>query len=117
MLAPDIDLAALPLRDDVVFTQELFGGFAKRFFSFDFSAAKFSAQLQKPILSNVFGLRETLFLCTGAPIFAGKIGGALPESAIGTFVNVNFSAEDRVLFGRDGRPPLLLQKRKCERVV
>jgi hypothetical protein len=110
VLTPDIVLAALPLRDDVVFAQESFGCFAKGFFCFDFTAAQFSTELQKPILSNIFGFRETLFFCTGATIFAGEISGTLPESAMRTFVNVNFSAEDRVLFGRDGRPPLLLQK-------
>jgi hypothetical protein len=105
MLAPDIYLAALPLRDDVVFTQKLFGCFTKSFFCFDFAAAKFSMELQKPVLCNTFCLRETLFFCTGAAIFAGEISGALPERAMRTLVDVNFSAEDGVLFGRNGRPP------------
>jgi hypothetical protein len=110
VLASDIVLAALPLRDNVVFAQELFGRFAKSFFCLDFSAAKFSAELQKPILRNLYGFLYTLFFCAGATIFAGEISGALPESAVRTFVDVNFSTEDGVLLGHYGRPPLLLQK-------
>ena len=43
LLAFDVDLAVLALRDDVVFTKESFGCFAEGFFCFDFSATELSS--------------------------------------------------------------------------
>jgi hypothetical protein len=34
----------------------------------------------------------------GAPILAGKIGGALPKVAVGTLVNMDFAAQNGVVF-------------------
>jgi len=73
--------------------------FAKGLFGFDFSGAEFSAQLQIPVLSDLLGFREAFFLGADAPILAREIGGALPQAAIGTLVDVDFAAEDSVLFG------------------
>ena len=98
VLAPEVALAALALREDVVFTQELFGCFAEGSFCFDFSAAEFPAELQIPILGNLLGFREALFLCAGPAVLAGEIAGALPAAAVGAFVDVNLSTEDGVLF-------------------
>src|SRR5208337_4376313 len=108
--------AALALREDVVFTQKLFGCFAEGFFCFDFSAAEFPAELQIPILGNLLGFREALFLCAGPAVLAGEIAGALPAAAVRAFVDVNLSTEDGVLFRHRGCPPNSFKKRKCERV-
>src|SRR5208337_2934226 len=105
--------AALALREDVVFTQKLFGCFAEGFFCFDFSAAEFPAELQIPILGNLLGFREALFLCAGPAVLAGEIAGALPAAAVRAFVDVDLSTEDGVLFRHRGCPPNSFKKRKC----
>jgi len=52
MVVVHVFFIALPLGDDVVLAQVLFGGFAKGFFGFDFSVAELSAQLQtKPVFN------------------------------------------------------------------
>ena len=54
--------------------------------------------MQVPILGDLFGFREAVFLRAGPAILAGEVAGALPEAAVRAFVNVNLAAEDRVLF-------------------
>ena len=70
VLAFDIDLVALALGDDVVFTQVLFRGFAESFFCFDFAVAEFAAKLEIPVLGDLLGLREAVFFGAGAAILA-----------------------------------------------
>lgn len=48
----------------------------------------FSAQLQVPVLGDLLGFREAFFFGADAPILARQIGGALPQTAIGTLVDV-----------------------------
>lgn len=117
VLASEIAFAAFGLRDDVVFTQKLFGCFAEGFFCFDFSAAEFPAELQIPTLGNLLGFREALVLCAGLAVLAGEIDGELPAAAVPAFVDVNLSTEDGVLFRGRGCPPNSCKERKCERVV
>jgi hypothetical protein len=94
----DVVVAALALRDDVVFAQTQFGPFAEGFLCFDFSGAEFAAQLQIPVLGDLVGFREAVFLRAGAAILAGEVAGALPGAAIRTFLDVNLAAQDGVLF-------------------
>ena len=105
VLALDVDLAALALRDDVEFAQELVGGFAESFFCFDFSAAGFAAQLQIPVLGDFLGFGEAVFLRAGAAVLAGEIGGALPVAAVRAFVDVDLAAEDVYCSAIVGCPP------------
>ena len=58
---------------------------------------EFSAELQIPVLGDFLGFREAPFLGADTPVLAGKIGGALPQAAVRTLVDVNLAAEDRVL--------------------
>lgn len=117
VLASEVAFAAFGLRDDVVFTQKLFGCFAEGFFCFDFSAAEFPAELQIPTLGNLLGFREALVLCAGLAVLAGEIDGELPAAAVPAFVDVNLSTGDGVLFRGRGCPPDSCKERKCERVV
>ena len=102
VLAFDVDLAALALRDDVVFAQVLVRGFAEGFFCFDFAGAELAAKLQIPVLGDLFGFGEAVFLRACPAVLPGEVGGALPAAAVRAFVNVNFAAQDCVLF-RHGR--------------
>ena len=110
VLAFYVALVALPLGHDVVLAQVMGRDFAKGLFGFDLSGAEFSAQLQIPVLGDFLGLRETFFLGADAPIRARQIGGALPQAAIGTLVDVDFAAQDGVLFGH--RHLLIYAKRR-----
>ena len=71
---------------------------ANGLFALDFSVAEFSAELQIPVLGEFLGFRQALFLGADAPVLTGKVSGALPEVAVRTLVDLNFAAEDRVLF-------------------
>ncbi len=102
VLAFDVDLAALALGDEVVFAQELFRGFAEGLFCLDFAVAELAAKLQIPILRDLLGAREAIFLRGCPPVFAAEEGGTLPAGAVRAFVNVNLAAQDRVVF-RHGR--------------
>ena len=105
VLAFDVDLAALALRDDVVFAQVLFGSLAESFFCFDFSAAEFSAELQVPILGDLFGFPEAVFFRACAPVFSAEITGTLPATAVRALVDVNFAAHEGELFSHRGCLP------------
>jgi hypothetical protein len=48
--------------------------FAKALFALDFSGAEFSAQLQIPVLGDLLGFREALFLGADAPVLGRQIG-------------------------------------------
>jgi hypothetical protein len=98
VLAVDVDLAALALRDEVVFAQELFRGFAEGLFCFDFAVAELAAKLQLKILRDLFGAREAIFLRGCPPVSPAEEGGTLPAGAVRAFVNVNLAAKDRVVF-------------------
>ena len=95
-LAVHIALVALPLGHDVVLVQVMGRDFAKGLFGFDLSGAEFSAQLQVPVLSDSLGLRQAFFLGADAPILAREIGGALPQAAIVTLVDVDLAVRASV---------------------
>src|SRR6266851_3015557 len=95
VLAVDVDLAALALRDEVVLAQELFRGFAEGLFCFDFAAAEHAAKLQIPVLGDLFGSREAIFLRGCPAVFPAEVGGTLPAGAVRAFVNVNLAAQDK----------------------
>ena len=100
--APDVVLAALTLRNDVVFAEILVGRFAEGPLVFDFSGAEFATELKIPILCDFLGFGERVFFRAPAAIATCEICGALPTTAVGPSINVNFAAEDCVLF-RHGR--------------
>jgi hypothetical protein len=52
----------LALGDDLVFALELHGGFAKGFFAGYFTVPDLAAQSQIPVLGEVLGLGEAVFL-------------------------------------------------------
>src|ERR1022692_3885112 len=52
----------LALGDDLVFALELHSGFAKGFFARYFTVAGLAAQSQIPVLNEVLGLGEAVFL-------------------------------------------------------
>jgi hypothetical protein len=95
-------LAALTLRDDVVFAEILVGRFAEGSLVFDFSGAKLASELKIPILCDFFCFGERVFFRAPAAIATGEICGALPTTAVGPSINVNLAAENCVLF-RHGR--------------
>jgi hypothetical protein len=47
-------------------------------------------------------VREAFFFGRHAPILSGEICGALPESAVLAFVDVEFASHQFVLFGHSG---------------
>src|ERR1039458_8719428 len=96
--APDVVLAALTLGNDVVFAEVLVGRFAEGPLAFDFSGAEFATELKIPILGYFLGLGETVFFRAPAAIATSEICGALPATAVRSSIDVNFAAEDRVLF-------------------
>src|ERR1022692_4930716 len=100
--APDVVLAALALRDDVVFPEVLVRIFAEGPLGFDFSGAEFATELKIPILGDFLGFGETVFFRAPAAIATSEICGALPATAVRSSIDVNFAAENRVLF-RHGR--------------
>src|ERR1035437_6360662 len=97
VLAVDVNLAAFALGDEVVLAQKLFRRLAEGFFGFDFTVTEFPAKLQVPVLGDLFGYREALFLRAGAAVFPAEVTGSLPASAVRTFVNMNLAAEDGVV--------------------
>ena len=104
MLWPfDVLGVALALGDDLVFALELRGGFAEGFLAADFAVAGLAAQFQIPVLGEVLGLREAVFLGGNAPVLAGEVGGALPVAAVVAPVDVDLAAEDGVLLWHIGR--------------
>jgi hypothetical protein len=80
----------------------LVGRFAEGSLVFDFSGAEFAAQLKIPILCDFLGLGETVFFRAAAAIATCEICGRLPTTAVRPTIDVNFAAEDCVLF-RHGR--------------
>ena len=118
VLALDVVLVSLALRDDVVFLQILFGGFAVGLFGLDLSIAELAPQLEVPVLGDFLGFGEALFLRRAASIFPGEIGGALPVAAVRALVDVDLAAEDVELFWHGAGLHEIGQKgRKCERHV
>src|SRR5665213_1463969 len=93
----------LALGDDLVFALELHGGFAESFFAGYFTVADFATQPQKPVLGEVLGLGEAVFLRRDAPVLAGEVGRTLPQAAVVAAVDVDFAAEDRVFLWHSGR--------------
>ena len=73
---------ALALGDDLVFALELHSGFAKGFFVVYFAVAGLAAQLKIPVLGEVLGLGQAVFLGGNPPVLAGEVGGTLPATAI-----------------------------------
>jgi hypothetical protein len=98
----------LTLRDDVVFAQVLFRRFAKSFFGFDLAGAELSSELQVPVLGDLLGFREAVFLGARAAVLPAEIAGTLPAAAVRAFVNVDLAAQDRVVFRHRRMPPELL---------
>src|SRR5271154_7595459 len=88
VLAVDVDLAALTLCDEVVFAQELFRGFAEGLLCFDFAVAELAAKLQIPVLRDLLGSRQAVFLRGCPAVFSTEVGGTLPAAAVRAFVNV-----------------------------
>src|ERR1700722_6144675 len=82
VLAVDVDLAALALGDEVVLAQELFRGFAEGLFCFDFAVPELAAKLQIPVLSDLFGSRQAVFLRGCPAVFPAEVGGTLPAAAV-----------------------------------
>jgi hypothetical protein len=66
VLALDVDLAPLTLRDDVVFAEVMPGSFAEGLVGFDFSRAECPAQLEIPILGDFLGFGEAVFFGAAA---------------------------------------------------
>jgi hypothetical protein len=87
---------ALALGDDLVFTLELDSGFAKGFFVVYFAVAGLAAQLQIPILGEVLGLGQAVFLGGNPPVLAGEVGGTLPAAAVVPSIDVDLAAENCV---------------------
>jgi len=83
--AVDVDLAALALRDEVILAQELLRGFAECLFGFDFAVAELAAKLEVPVLRDLFGSGEAVFLGGPPAVFPAEVGGALPVAAVRTF--------------------------------
>src|SRR6266851_4069403 len=102
VLAFHVDLAALALRDDVVFAQVLFRRFAKGFFGFDLAGAELAPELQVPVLGDLLGFREALFLRARAAVFPAEVAGTLPAAAVRAFVNVNLAPQASVVFRHRG---------------
>src|ERR1022692_3538656 len=93
----------LALGDDLVFALELHSGFAEGFFAGYFTVPDLAAQPQIPVLGEVLGLGEAVFLGRNAPVLAGEVGRTLPQAAVVAAVNVDFAAEDRVFLWHSGR--------------
>src|SRR5450756_880644 len=87
----------LALGDDLVFALELHCGFAESFFVAYFTAPGLAAQLQIPVLGEVLGLGQAVFLGGNPPVLAGEVGGTLPATAVVAPVDVDLAAQDCVL--------------------
>src|SRR5229473_4143171 len=61
----------LALGDDLVFALELRRGFAEGFFAAQFAGAGLAAQAQIPVLGEVLGLGEAVFLGGNPSVFSG----------------------------------------------
>src|SRR5689334_9376759 len=88
---------ALAFGDDLVFALELGCRVLEGLLADEFARARLAPQLQIPVLREVLGPREAVFLCGNAPVLAFKVCGTLPESAVLTPIDVDLAAEDRVL--------------------
>ena len=73
VLAVHIVLVPLPLRHDVVLAQKMFRHLAKCLFGFEFSSAKLPPKLEIPVLGDILGFGEALFLRAGSTILAREI--------------------------------------------
>src|ERR1700687_76073 len=95
----DVGLASLALGDDLVFPQELLRRVAKGFLCLDFAAAQLAPELQVPVLGDLLGFGQAVFLGAAPTVLAGKVGGTLPVAALRASVDVNLAAQDRMRFG------------------
>jgi hypothetical protein len=84
---------ALALGDDFVFAFEHVGCDAECFSRLDLAGPALPSEIKIPVLCIIFGMGQTFLLGALAPVLAGDVCGALPESAIGSFVNVELSSE------------------------
>jgi hypothetical protein len=62
------------------------------------AVVKFSAEPPVPVLGDFLGFGEAFFFRGGAAVLAGEISGALPKVAVRTLVNVDFAAQNSVVF-------------------
>jgi len=62
------------------------------------AVAELAAKLQIPVLSDLFGSRQAVFLRGRPAVLPAEVGGTLPAAAVRAFVNVNLAAQDRVVF-------------------
>src|ERR1039458_8962448 len=93
----------LALGDDLVFALELHSGFAEGFFAGYFTVPGFAAQPEIPVLGEILGLGEAVFLRGNPSVLAGEVGRTLPQTAVVAPVDVDFAAEDRVFLWHSGR--------------
>jgi hypothetical protein len=74
LVAGDILGIALSLGYDLVFAQELRGGFFEGFFFLDFATTEFALKLEIPVFREVLGLGEAFFVGADPPVFASFVG-------------------------------------------
>jgi hypothetical protein len=74
------------------FLEELFGGLLERLFRYEQAGAGLAAQFEVPVLGHLLGEREAFLVCARAALLAADGGGALPEAAVGTPIDLKLSA-------------------------
>jgi hypothetical protein len=90
----DVYWTSLAFGDDLVFALELRSGFAEGFFVAYFTVPGLAAQPQIPVLGEVLGLGQAVFLRGDPSVLAGEVGRTLPETAVVAPIDVDFTAED-----------------------
>jgi hypothetical protein len=69
--------APLALGDDLVFLEELVGGLAKGLFRCQKAGPVLAAQLEIPVLGDLFGQSEAFFLGADSALLAANRRGAM----------------------------------------
>jgi hypothetical protein len=83
---------ALSLGDDAVFLDELIGDLLDGLFGLEQTGAGFAAELEVPVLGDLFGVSEALLARAAAALFAADRGRAMPDLALAAAVELQFTA-------------------------
>jgi hypothetical protein len=90
---------ALALGDDLVFLLELVGGLVEGLLGrLEQPCAALAAELEIPVLGDLFGERETVLAGAFAPLRAADRGRTVPGGAVRPSIDLDLPAQDFVSF-------------------